>query len=427
MDGLKLCVIGGGSTYTPELIEGIIDRCDRLPVREVALVDPDASRVEVVAGLARRMVTAAGLETAVTTTDDRRRGIEGADFVLNQIRIGGQAARIRDEYIGRAHDVVGQETTGEGGFAKALRTIPVALGIAADIRDLAPQAWMLNFTNPAGMVTESLLRFCGIKVIGLCNGPYGTQVQAARILGVAPDQVRLDYVGLNHLSWARGVYVDGVDRIDEVIAVLASEGTPDHTFEPDLLHALGMIPSGYLSYFYNQRAVLARQREGKPTRGEQVAEIERELLALYSDPDLCCKPPLLARRGGAHYSTLAISLVTAIATDAGEVHIVNCLNQGAIADLPPGVAIETPALINAAGAHPLAAGHLPWSIRGLVQQVKAYEELTIEAAVTGNEDTALLALLNNPLVPSWDTARSLWSDIKAQHGDYLPQFRLRFD
>lgn len=422
MEGVKLCVIGGGSTYTPELIEGIINRRQSLPVREVALVDLDTERLEVVAGLARRMIATVGLETTVTTTDERRRGIAGADFVLNQIRIGGQAARIRDERIGRAHDVIGQETTGEGGFAKALRTIPVALAIAADVRELSPDAWMLNFTNPAGMVTEALLSFGGVRVMGLCNGPFGTQVQAARVLGLAPERVRLDYIGLNHLSWVRGVYVDGENRIGEVIEGLISGERPDRTFDPELLRALGMIPSGYLSYFYNQRAVLGRQRDGGATRGEQVAALERQLLQMYGDPDLCCKPPLLAKRGGAHYSTLAIALVAAIATDAGEVHIVNCLNNGAIADLPPDVAVEVPAVIDGAGAHSLTAGHLPWAVRGLVQQVKAYEELTIEAAINGSEQTALLALLNNPLVPCWDTARELWGEIKAQHKEWLPQF-----
>ncbi|MDQ2743830.1 MAG: 6-phospho-beta-glucosidase, partial [Chloroflexota bacterium] len=339
------------------------------------------------------------------------------------IRVGGQAARIRDEKTGRRHDVVGQETTGPGGFAKALRTIPVALGIAADIRDLSPDAWMINFTNPAGMVTESLMRFGGVKAMGLCNSPYGMQVGIARALDMAPDRVRIDCVGLNHLSWVRRVFLDGVDITGQMIVKVVENSYEDHdTFAADLIAALGMIPSSYLQYFYHQQAILAKQREGGKTRGEQVWEIEQNLLEQYRDPELCCKPPLLERRGGAYYSTLAVSLVAAIANNTQEIHIVDCRNNGALPDLPDDVAVEIPAVIDRQGAHSITASHLPLSVRGLVQHVKAYEELTIEAAIGGEERTALLALLNNPLVPSWEAARSLWSDIRQENAECLPQF-----
>ena len=418
----KICVIGAGSTYTPELVEGLIERAGELPVRELALVDIDAERLDNLARMARRMFIAAGQDVVVTSTRDRREAIEGADFVLNQIRVGGQAARIRDEHIGRRHDVVGQETTGPGGFAKALRTIPVALAIARDIRELAPDAWMINFTNPAGMVTESLVRYGGVNVMGLCNSPYGLQAEIARGLGVEISRVRIDIVGLNHLSWVRAVYLEGIDITDRVIEqVTAGEGESE--FDSELIAALRMIPSSYLRYFYHQQQILEEQRDGRQTRGEQVWEIEQRLLEMYRDPELCCKPPLLARRGGAHYSTLAVSLVASIANDAREIHVVDCRNDGAIADLAADVAIEVPAVIDRQGAHPLAAGHLAYSIRGLVQHVKAYEELTIETAITGSERTALLALTANPLVPSFDTARALWKDILAEHADFLPQFR----
>jgi 6-phospho-beta-glucosidase len=417
----KICVIGAGSTYTPELVEGLIDRAETLPVRELALVDLDPVRLETLTQLARRMFIAAGQDVLVTSTQNRREAIEGADFVLNQIRVGGQAARIRDEHIGRRHDVVGQETTGPGGFGKALRTIPVALAIARDIRELAPDAWMINFTNPAGMVTESLLRYGGVNVMGLCNSPFGMQAEIARALAVGVDRVRIDVVGLNHLSWVRAVYLDGRDITDRVIERMVAAGE-SAGFDPELIEALRMIPSSYLRYFYHQQQILAEQREGKQTRGEQVWEIEQRLLEMYRDPELCCKPPLLAQRGGAHYSTLAVSLVASIASDAQEVHVVDCRNNGALPDLPPDVAIEVPAVIDAQGAHALTAGHLPYSIRGLVQHVKAYEELTIETAITGSERTALLALTANPLVPSFETARALWKDIRAEHADYLPQF-----
>ncbi|HZU13420.1 MAG TPA: 6-phospho-beta-glucosidase [Chloroflexota bacterium] len=419
----KITVIGAGSTYTPELVEGLIDRHESLPVRDLTFVDINEDRLQNLTEMARRMIKAADLDFTVTPTTDRRRGIEGADFVLNQIRVGGQPARIRDEKMGRRHDVVGQETTGPGGFAKALRTIPVALSIAADIRRLAPDAWMINFTNPAGMVTESLLRYGEIKVMGLCNGPYGTQVQIARVLDATPERVKMDVVGLNHLSWVRTVYLDGQDVTDRLIDMMV-EGLRDHddSFDASLIANLRMVPSGYLRYFYHQQDVLAHQREGGKTRGEVVWEIEQNLLEQYRDPELCCKPPLLAKRGGAYYSTLAVSLVDSIANDRQDVHIVDCRNTGAIADLPDDVAVEVPAVISGHGAQAITAGHLPWSIRGLVQHVKAYEELTIEAAITGSERAALLALLNNPLVPDWSTAQALWKDILEENADYLPQF-----
>jgi 6-phospho-beta-glucosidase len=420
---VKVCVIGAGSTYTPELVEGLIEEHPALRVSELALVDINRDRLENLGAFARRMFAAAGQDVPVTLSEDRRAGIDGADFVLNQIRVGGQAARIRDEKTGRRHDVVGQETTGPGGFAKGLRTIPVALGIAADIRELSPDAWMINFTNPAGMVTESLLRYGGIKVMGLCNSPFGIQNEIAQTLSVDPRRVEMDYVGLNHLSWVRAVCIDGTDVLPEAIERMLEH---DHhgAFDHELIGALGMIPSYYLRYFYHQQRVLAEQREGGQTRGEEVWEIEQQLLEQYLDPSLCCKPALLSKRGGAHYSTLAVSLVSAIQNDRREVHIVDTRNGGALADLPDDVAVEMPSVVGATGARALTAGHLPFSIRGLVQHVKAYEELTIEAAVTGDEKSALLALNANPLVPSWDTARALWEDIKAENAQFLPQFRI---
>jgi len=418
----KFCVIGAGSTYTPEFVEGLIDRPE-MPIRELALMDVNQERLEILGELARRMFRAAGMDDPVTLTPDRRKAIDGADFVLNQIRVGGQAARIRDEKIGRVHDVIGQETTGPGGFAKALRTIPVALQIARDVRELAPQAWMINFTNPAGMVTESLLRYGGVKAMGLCNSPYGLQVGIAQALKVEAEHVRIDYVGLNHLAWVRRIFLDGQDCTECVIQEMVQTGeSRTDPFDPELIQAFGMIPSSYLQYFYHEQRILAEQRARGKTRGEQVWEIEQQLLEMYRDPALCCKPPLLAKRGGAHYSTLAVSLVAAIANDSGEVHIVDCRNNGALPDLPDNVAVELPAVIDRQGAHPVAAGCLPFSIRGLVQHVKAYEELTIEAAMTGEERTALLALTANPLVPSFDAARELWHDIREANADYLPQF-----
>jgi 6-phospho-beta-glucosidase len=421
--GLKICVIGGGSTYTPELIEGFIERKDELPVAAIVLMDIDEDRLRVVGGLAERMLRAAGADIELQLTTRRREALEGADYVITQIRVGGLACRIQDEKIPLQFGVVGQETTGPGGFAKALRTIPVLLDIAHDMAEVAPGAHLINFTNPSGIITEALLKYTAIPTIGLCNSPFGFQRGIARQLGVAPERIQLDYVGLNHLSWIRGVRLDGVDVFDQVLeGAIALARAGESPFSPELLETLGMIPSYYLTYYYNHDQVVAEQRRAGKTRGEVVQEIEAKLLQLYADPNIRHKPKLLEKRGGAHYSTAALAVISAIHRDKGEVHIVNTRNNGALPDLPPECVVELPSVINRSGARAVPVAPMPPAIRGLTQAVKAYEELTIMAAVEGDEQAALQALLAQPLVRSFAVAQGLWAAIKEANRAYLPQF-----
>ena len=426
MGGLKICVIGGGSSYTPELIEGFINAGDELPVVSIALMDIDEHRLSVVGGLAERMLRAAEAGIELKLTSRRREAIEGADYVVTQIRVGGLACRIQDEKIPPQFGVVGQETTGPGGFAKALRTIPVLLDIAGDMAEVAPGARLINFTNPSGIITEALFKHTDIPTIGLCNSPFGFQQSIAQELGVAPDRVRLDYVGLNHLSWIRGVTVDGQDVFDQVLERALVKAREDgSSFSPQLLETLGMLPSYYLKHYYNHDRVLAEQRRTAKTRGEEVQEIDASLLELYADPNLKHKPALLEKRGGAHYSTVAVAVIKAIHNDSGEIHIVNTRNNGALPDIPPHCVVELPSVVSASGARPAPVAPMPLSIRGLIQAVKAYEQLTVLAALEGDEHVALQALLAHPLVPSFAVAQGLWAAIKEANRAYLPQFKKR--
>lgn len=423
---MKICVVGGGSSYTPELIEGFIEYWDELPIKTISLMDIDLRKLNIVGDLARRMVEAASVEISIETTTDQSQAIEGASFVINQIRVGGLAARTLDEKIPLKYGVIGQETTGPGGFAKALRTIPIALKIARMIETLAPEAYLINFTNPAGLITEALIKYSSIPVIGLCNLPIGAKMRIAEQLNIDPDNLQLDWVGLNHLNWIRGAAVEGEDVWDEVFEAALEEayetGGDGWTFSPDLLENLGVIPCGYLNYYYSHNQMLAKQRKTPKTRGEEVQEIEDQLMELYQDPKLREKPPLLEQRGGAYYSKAAVSLISSLRNNKNKIHIVNTVNNGAIPDLPSEAVVEVGCKINGTGAHPQPTRPLPPEIRGLVQVVKAYEELTIDAGVDGDRRKALQALMAHPLVPSYDIARGLLGEILKTHQGYLPQF-----
>jgi 6-phospho-beta-glucosidase len=421
--GLKICVIGGGSTYTPELIEGFIESREELPVRTLALMDIDEARLRVVGGLGARTVQAAGAEVSLQLTTRRREALEGADYVITQIRVGGLACRIQDERIPLKFGVVGQETTGPGGFAKALRTIPVLLDIAQDVAELAPGAHLINFTNPSGIITEALLKHTAVPTIGLCNSPFGFKREIAHQLDVAPERVELDYVGLNHLSWIRGVCLDGEDVFEQVLeGAVTRARAGESPFSAELLETLGMLPSYYLSYYYNHDEVLAEQRRAEKTRGEMVRDIEARLLELYADPNLKHKPKMLEKRGGAHYSTAAVAVIRAIHNDTGEMHILNTRNDDALPDLPSGCVVELPSLIDRNGARAVPVAPMCPAIRGLTQAVKAYEELTVRAGVEGDEQVAVQALMAHPLVPSFAVAQGLWAAIKEANRAYLPQF-----
>ena len=426
MSKLKVGVIGGGSSYTPELIEGFIKRRGELPVSHITLMDIDEQRLDIVGELARRMVERAGVETEIVLTTERREALEGADFVVTQIRVGGLEGRARDETIPLEFGVIGQETTGPGGFAMALRTIPVMLDLAREMETLAPKGWLINFTNPSGLITEALNRHSSVQAIGLCNGPITMRNHIANDLGVDGDRIWLDYFGLNHLAWIQRVLLDGRDITADLLARIVQTPGPtpllDYDFDKPLIAALGMIPSGYLRYFYHTDRVLKQTQRAERTRAEVVMEIDRELMELYQNPNLKEKPKVLEQRGGAWYSDAAVALVSAIANHKNEVHIVNVPNRGTLKGLPDQAVVEVPALVNRSGAHPLVIGEMPLAVRGLVQAVKAYEELTVQAAVTGSRQAALLALVAHPLVPTADVADKLLARILEENRAYLPQF-----
>lgn len=423
---IKVCVIGSGSTYTPELVEGLIEKQSELPIKRLSLMDIDERKLGIVGSLAQRMVQASGQDMEVELTTDRRNALEGADFIVTQIRVGGMAARILDEKIPPQFDVIGQETTGPGGFAKALRTIPVLMGVAKDIQELAPDAFLINFTNPAGLVTEALQRYSPVKTIGLCNIPIGAEMRLSEQLKVDRRRIQLDWIGLNHLNWMRGVTVNGQDVWPQVLAGAIEgarkEGHDEEGISAEMLEILGMIPCSYLDYFYNHPNILKKQKKALRTRGEEVTEIEAQLLEMYQDPALKEKPKLLEKRGGAYYSKAAVSLISAIYNDKQEIHIVNTQNKGAIADLPDNVVVEIATRVGALGVQPMKTTVVPTAVRGLVETVKAYEVLTAQAALEGDRKLALQALWTHPLVPSYESARGLLDALLQAHRNYLPQF-----
>lgn len=432
---LKIAVIGGGSSYTPEIVEGFIRRHAELPVRELWLVDVPAGRekLEIVGALAQRMVAKAGVPIEVHLTLDRRAALAGADFVTTQFRVGGLAARIRDERIPLRYGVIGQETTGPGGFAKALRTVPVILDICRDIEELCPDAWLINFTNPTGILSDAILQqFPGLNMIGLCNVPINMHMITARLLGSDVEHVQVDFAGLNHLVYGLAIRLDGRDVTRQFLGDLADgnfsltmRNIADLGWAPDFIRSLGMLPCPYHRYYYQTDEMYAQEVEaaaGPGTRGEQVQRLEAELFELYKHPDLAAKPPQLEKRGGAYYSEAACNLMASVYNNKCDIQPVNTRNNGAIADLPPDVAVEVSSVITSRGPRPLAVGHLPLPARGLVQLMKSYELLTVQAAVHGDYDAALQALTLNPLVPSAAIGQQCLDDIIRETIAYLPQF-----
>ncbi|MBL1098109.1 6-phospho-beta-glucosidase [Streptomyces sp. 205] len=412
--------MGGGSTYTPELVDGFARLRDLLPLEELVLVDPAADRLELVGGLARRIFARQGHPGRISWTADLDAGVDGADAVLLQLRVGGQAARDQDETWPLECGCVGQETTGAGGLAKALRTVPVVLDIAERVRARNPRAWIVDFTNPVGIVTRALLS-SGHRAVGLCNVAIGFQRKFAKLLSVAPGEVSLEHVGLNHLTWERAVRIGGPDGEDVLPKLLAEHGdavAEDLRMPRALLDRLGVVPSYYLRYFYQHDAVVREQRT-RPSRAAEVAAIERELLEMYGDPALDEKPELLGRRGGAFYSEAAVDLTSSLLRDTGEVRIVNTVNDGTLPFLPDDAVIEVPATVDAQGAKPLPVRPLEPLFAGLIAQVTAYEDLALEAALRGGRERIFRALLAHPLIGQLEYAERLTDDLIAHNREHL--------
>jgi 6-phospho-beta-glucosidase len=419
--GIKVTVIGGGSTYTPELVEGLAARRSRLPIEELVLHDIDADRRTVLGGLADRMLRRLDWEGRLTLTGDASAAVDGASFILIQLRIGGQAARLVDESLPLDFGTIGQETTGAGGFAKALRTVPVVLELAElASRRAAAGAWIVDFTNPVGIVTQALIDD-GHRAIGLCNVAISLQRRIAGMLDIDPDRIALEHVGLNHLSWITAARVDGVDRLPEVLERHGAEIAGDLGLPVATLRELAAVPSYYLRYYYAFDEVLAEQRGGH-RRAEEVMDLERRLLKMYADPALDTKPALLADRGGAYYSEAAAQLLASLHDGRGDEQVVDVRNGGAMGELADDDVVEVTATVDREGAHPIATRPLPGPSRELVTRVKRYERLAIKAARTGSRSAALEALEANPLVDGRVDAAALLDALITANRAHLPAF-----
>jgi 6-phospho-beta-glucosidase len=427
---LKVTVIGGGSSYTPELIEGFINNYATFPVSEIVLLDiPEGNRkLSIVGQLAQRMIQKSGLPIEIRLTIDRRSALDGADFVSTQMRIGLLEARGWDESIPLKYGMIGQETTGPGGMMKALRTIPVLLDICKDMSELCPNAWLLNFTNPAGLVTEAIYRHSSIKSIGLCNSPIAAYKWLSSLYSVPANRIHCEFIGLNHLHWISNITVDGVSKLPELLNNrdgYSAKNVPQYEWNASLLRSLGAIPSYYLKYFYLHREILAEQQSAAArgeTRAETVKRLEDELFEIYQDPNLSEKPKQLEQRGGAYYSEAAVQLMNSLYNDTGDIQTLNVANQGILDFLPDDASIEVNCLVTKQGPFPQPVTVVPPSVKGLILAVKTYERLTIEAAITGDKEIALLALAHHPLVPSVNDAERMLEEMLEKNKTYLPLF-----
>ncbi|MFV0240120.1 MAG: 6-phospho-beta-glucosidase [Lacrimispora sphenoides] len=437
MEGIKIVTIGGGSSYTPELVEGFIKRYEKLPVRELWLVDIEAGRekLETVGALAQRMVKKAGLPMKVILSYDRREALKDADYVTTQMRVGLLDARIKDERIPLSRGMIGQETNGAAGMFKAFRTIPVILDIVKDMKELCPEAWMINFTNPAGMITEAVLRYTDYKkVIGLCNVPVNMVNGFARLLDVEPERVTMELSGLNHHIFATDVFVAGQSRLEEILEIYQHISAEDAIsmknfstlpFSPEFIRGLHCIPCPYHNYYYFTKEQLEEElkeyKEGR-VRGEVVKKVEEELFELYKDENLDVKPKQLEMRGGARYSDAACNLICSLHNNTGDIQYVDVRNNGTITNLPADSAVEAACIITSGGPKPIAVGELKPQINGTIQTIKTFERLVCEAAVTGNRDLAVTALNMNPLCASDHDANAVIHELLEAHKEYLPQF-----
>jgi 6-phospho-beta-glucosidase len=428
--GAKIAVIGGASSYTPELFANLIDVREQLEVENVTLMDPNAEKLGLIARVGERLLASAQTGIRIITTENLEQAVDGADFVILQIRVGGLEARVRDETLPMEFGMVGNETTGAGGFVCALRTVPVALDIASTIERLSPQAWVLNLSNPAGIVTEALLKHTSLRTIGFCNIPINTTYELASVLGVPPEKVRLDSFGLNHLSWTRGVYVDGKEMLQHLISKtdgkdspLYQQGLVEDLIDPRWIRALRMIPSWYVRYYYCTELVLKQDKRSGPTKGSKDTEAEKQLHSLYLTEGYGrAAQGILASKGGAQYYLPVLQVIRSIVHDSGEVVIVDTRNNGALPDLPAQVCVENPARIGRSSIEPIPGGSMPLEVRGLVQAIKAYEELTVQAATTGSHEAALAALVTHPLVGSVSRATAFWDRVLQNERPFLSRF-----
>jgi 6-phospho-beta-glucosidase len=429
---MKVSVIGGGSTYTPELVKGFLDRMHEFPLNNLWLMDIDEQRLEIVGGFVQRMVQADGSPFKVVLSTDQRESVMDSSYVITQLRVGKMQARREDEYLGQRHGLIGQETTGVGGMANALRTIPVILDIAEDMNELvSPEALLVNFTNPAGLVTQALHQYAPeVKSVGVCNVPITAKMEFLEQIEdftgerIDPQHAELDTLGLNHLSWHLGFTIGGDDFWPQIFAIHMAEArqNPTDSWDPYTLEVLGKLPNYYLKYFYYTDRILKQQDDWPPSRAEEVMRVEEDLLRMYANPELEKPPEELMKRGGAYYSTAATQLLNAHFNDLVETHVLNVVNNGAVQEWPADWVLEMPAKVSRKGIYPIPADPLPPVCFGLIAQVKAYELHTVEAAVHGDRQAAYQALLAHPLGPEADNIQAVMDDMLNTHRQYLPKF-----
>jgi len=418
---MKICIVGAGSSYTPELIEGLSGMRTELPVTELAFYDIDESRMDIVYGFCLRYAKHLGIDIKITKYSNRRKALEGSCFVNTQIRVGGNAARVLDERIPLSFGVLGQETTGAGGMMKALRTIPAMIDIANDVVDVCPDAWIINYTNPTGIVTEGVLRETKAKIAGLCSCGMQPQQIVGGALGVAPNTVRYDMAGLNHMSSAYNFYVGSrsitFDELQKVYKQFDIDG--DRAY----MCGLNILANPYMEYYYHPIKKVQEMLAKPLVRGEEVIELEKELFRDFADESVCDKPKSLEKRGGGGYSELALGVMNAIYNDLNSWIVVNVKNENTLDFLPKDAVIEAPCIVNSSGIRPIAVSPPPRVIQALIEEVKAYEQLTVDAALTGDESIAISALMTHPLVRDYGIVRELWPKLLEAHKKYLPQFK----
>lgn len=428
MKGMKITVIGAGSTYTPELINGFVERKDELPAREICLMDIDMEKLDIVGKLSMRMLDANGMKTETVMTGDLEEALRDADFVIAQIRVGKLDARVKDEKIPLKYGLIGQETTGIGGFMKGMRTIPAMLHIVENMKKYCPRAWLINFSNPSGLLAEAILNYTDVKMIGLCNMPINMKKLAMKLVPEKCGEPEVDYMGLNHLSWITGVYYDG----KEVLQDFTRQGTDssgrvkaeDLGWDAGLLKIVRALPSDYLNYYYYRESKLEQLIKEEKSRGEVCKDIEKELLTLYKDPDLREKPAALDKRGGALYSEAALSLISAIYNDKDEIHVVNTRNNGALDFMGYNDVVEIGCRVNKDGVTPIPLKSFDNEhIKELMRTVKAYEKHAAAAGLKGDYAEALRALMIHPLVGDYTKAKSALDEMMEAHREFLPQFK----
>ncbi|HWO78223.1 MAG TPA: 6-phospho-beta-glucosidase [Bacillus sp. (in: firmicutes)] len=432
---MKLVIIGGGSSYTPEIIEGVIDRHQEFPVTELVLVDIEEGKekLNIIGELAQRMIEKSGVSIQLSWTLNRQEALQNADFVTTQIRVGGLAARAKDERIPLSHGLIGQETNGAGGIVKAFRTIPVLMEICNDISRICPNAWLINFTNPAGIVTEAILKYSPHKkVIGVCNIPFNMKHSVAEIMGCNPNEVDIEFIGVNHFVFGRKVLINGADQTDQVLRKLYDKElnySPANIvslgWKKEFIESIKLLPNPYHQYYFQTEEVLKKDLKAfheNGTRAEIVQQVEKELFQKYQDPNLQVKPKELEKRGGAYYSHAACSLMASIYNNKGDIQTVNIQNHGAVFDLPYDCVIEVNAVITKDGPKPVTVGKLPKQVKAMIQQMKGFEELVVEAAVTGDYNLAYASMIMNPLVRNESKAKIVLDELLEAHWEYLPQF-----